>query len=298
MFSAKVRKKSMGMIKHMCVLRFFLVAVMVIILAAATPKVWAFGNNFWADGSKFWADDNGEEEPFEEAYIYFELNNTDGDLGIHALIDGEPWKRLEIEDPNERRMLGVSVRGSLRKQGLTEFFFESAEPTFDELPTEQFFRRSPEGVYEIEGILLDGEELESEVELTHVMPAPPVVYLMIGKKEEVVPAAENCDAEELPEVEAGEQVSISWEEVTDHHSELGGEGDIVVQNYEVVVEIDETLWKTSIILSPDARSFQVPPEILELAEFEDGEAEVKFEVLVRAESYNQTAVESCFVIAE
>ena len=43
-----------------------------------------------------------EEIPFDEAEIFFELNNTDGDLGIHALIDGEPWKRLEIEDPNER----------------------------------------------------------------------------------------------------------------------------------------------------------------------------------------------------
>jgi len=53
MFSAKVREKSIEMTKHMRVLRFFLVAVMVIILAAAAPKVWA--------------EDNGEEIPFEEA---------------------------------------------------------------------------------------------------------------------------------------------------------------------------------------------------------------------------------------
>jgi len=278
MFSAKVREKSIKMIKHMLVLRFFLVAVMVIILAAAVPKVWA--------------EDNGDEIPFDEAYIYFELNNTDGDLGIHALIDGEPWKRLEIEDPNERRMLGVNVRGRLRRQGLTEFFFESAEPTFDELSPERFFRRFPEGEYEIEGISLEGDELESEVEVTHVMPAPPVVYLNGDL------AAEDCDADELPEFEVGQTVIISWDTVEDSHPDLGKDGDIEVHNYEIVVEIDDTPWKTSIILSPDATSFQVPSEILDLAEFEEGEAEVKFEVLVRAESYNQTAVESCFVIVE
>ena len=282
MFSAKVREKSIEITKHMRVLRFFLVAVMFIILTAAAPKVWA--------------EDNGDEIPFDEAYIYFELNNTDGDLGIHALIDGEPWKRLEIEDPNERRMLGVNVRGRLRRQGLTEIFFESAEPTFDELLPEQFFRRFPEGVYEIEGITIEGDELESEVELTHVMPAPPEVYLTIDG--EVVLAAENCDAD-LPEAEVGAPIIINWYPVTDSHPDLGKPGDIEVHNYEVVVEIDETPWKTSIILPSDATSFQVPPEILNLVEFdEEGEAEVKFEVLVRATSYNQTAVESCFVIVK
>ena len=67
----------------------------------------------------------------------------------------------------------LKFRGACGRQGLTEIFFESAEPTFDELSPEEFFRRFPEGDYEIEGITLEGEELESEVELTHVMPAPP-----------------------------------------------------------------------------------------------------------------------------
>ena len=35
--------------------------------------------------------DNGEEPeiPFDEARLFFELNDTDGDLGIHGLIDGD-----------------------------------------------------------------------------------------------------------------------------------------------------------------------------------------------------------------
>jgi len=233
-----------------------------------------------------------EEIPFEEAAIYFELNDTDGDLGIHALIDGEPWKRLEIEDPNERRILNVNVRGRLRRQGLTELFFESAEPTFDELSPEKFFKRFPEGMYEIEGTTLEGDELESEVWVSQVMPAPAQVYV----NEE--PAAEDCDDEELlPVVAKGDPVTLTWDPVTESHPELGESGDIKVMNYEVVVEIDDTLWKTSTILAPQVTEFQVPAEILALAEFAEAE-EVKFEILVRAMNYNQTAVESCFVIAE
>ncbi len=102
-------------------------------------------------------DDDSDEIPFDEASIFFELNNTDGDLGIHALIDGDAWKKLEIEDPNERRMLKIKVQGRLKKQGLTEIFFESAEPTFDELSPAQFFNRFPEGIYEIEGKRIEGD---------------------------------------------------------------------------------------------------------------------------------------------
>ena len=85
-----------------------------------------------------------EEEPFfEEAFIFFELNNTDGDLGIHAKIDGDPWKRLKIEckTGHKKKLLEIKAKGGLRKQGLTEVFFESAEPTFDELTAEEFFER-------------------------------------------------------------------------------------------------------------------------------------------------------------
>jgi hypothetical protein len=247
------------------------------------------------------ADDFEEGEiPFDEAQLYFELNNTDGDLGFHGLIDGEAWKRLNIEDPNERNILRANVRGRLGRQGLTEFFFESAEPTFDELSPERFFRRFPEGTYEIEGITLEGEELEGEVWVSHVMPAPAVI------KVNGVDAAPDCEEENehlFPVVKPNNSVIISWDKVEWSHPNEDGGGagvqppvEISVLNYEVVVEIDDTepTWKSSIILTPDQTAFEVPPEVLDNAV--DGE--VKFEVLVRAENYNQTAVESCFVIDE
>ena len=42
-------------------------------------------------------------------------------------------------------ILLLRASGRLARQGLTELFFESAEPPFDELPPTGFFRRFPEG---------------------------------------------------------------------------------------------------------------------------------------------------------
>lgn len=223
-----------------------------------------------------------EETPLDVAELFFELNNTDGDLGIHGLIDGDAWKQLEIENPREDQILMVRIVRNLAAQGLTEIFFESAEPTFDDLLPEVFFARFPEGTYEISAKTIEGSELESETEVTHLLPAPPLVSVNGSA------AADDCDADQ-PTVMA--PVTISWDPVTESHPELGRTFEpITVVNYEVVVEIDETPFRTSTILPPDVTSFQVPSEILALGE------EIKFEVLVREESFNQTAVESCFVL--
>lgn len=87
----------------------------------------------------------GQDAPpeFGEAQLYLELNHTDGDLGIHGLIDGDEWKSLEIEAPNEQLLMNVWVRNNLRLQGLTEIFFESAEPPFEEVSPATFFKHFP-----------------------------------------------------------------------------------------------------------------------------------------------------------
>ncbi|MDH3640156.1 MAG: hypothetical protein OES09_17075 [Gammaproteobacteria bacterium] len=226
------------------------------------------------------AQDDGEI-PFDVANVFFELNNTDGDLGIHALIDGEPWRKLEIYDINESRILVVRNAGRLRRQGLTELFFESAEPAFDELSPKQFFRRFPEGIYEVEGLTLDGTEMESESEVTHVMPAPPGNILVSGHL-----AAEDCDAS-LPVVD--NPVIIDWDPVTTSHPDIGKTAPIEIVNYQVVVEREEpTPLVFSIDLPPNRTRVRVPRELINLGD------EFKFEILVREASGNQTAVESCF----
>ncbi|MDX1403337.1 MAG: hypothetical protein R3192_02305 [Woeseiaceae bacterium] len=231
------------------------------------------------------------DEEFEEAEVFFELNNTDGDLGIHSAVDGGPWKELEMEGPNGRELLEIDVKSRLRRQGLTQLFYESAEPTFDELDPDKFFRRFPAGEYEIEGESLDGEEIESTTELTHTIPAQPQPY--------VNGIFHDTDCDDDSVVAVGTPVTISWPLVDSCHPTLGepcDPGELEVHNYEVVVEAeipvngDELEVKTSTILPPSATSYTVPNDFIGLTD------EWKFEILVREESFNQTAVESCFVI--
>jgi hypothetical protein len=284
MVSANLREKSIGKMGSMRLLAVLLVPLFGLFLEASALQGWAQDNG-WDQGIR-WAQDNGEEIPFDDAEIYFELNDTDGDLGIHGLIDGEPWRRLEIEDPRERKMLNIFVQGRLRWQGLTELFFESAEPTFDELPPRRFFRRFPQGEYEIEGITLRGEELESTAILTHVLPAPPGNIMV---NEEGVP--EDCDEDLVPSVAA--PVTISWDPVTSSHPELGITGVAVeVVRYQVVVEQEDLGLAFSVELPPAVTQVEIPQAFTDLGE------EFKLEILVREASGNQTAVESCFVVVE
>ncbi|MCG7897481.1 MAG: hypothetical protein JAY99_06225 [Candidatus Thiodiazotropha lotti] len=228
----------------------------------------------------------GDDVPFDEAELFFELNDTDGDLGIHGKVDGDEWKRLQIEDPYDRRMMSVRANGRLKRQGITELFFESAEPTFDELDPTDFFKRFPEGIYEIEGITLDGEERENEVFLSHVIPAAPNNVTING-----VPAAEDCDADLLPVVTA--PVTLAWAPVVDSHAWLGKGGNVEVRYYEVVIEIDDTDYKSTSIIPGDLTQWTVSDmNFFTLSE----EGEYKFEILVRAESGNKSAVESCFIV--
>ena len=246
----------------------------------------------------FAGDDDDDEMEFEVAEVFFELNNTDGDLGIHALVDGEPWRRLTIEDAKEHKMLNAYVRGRLRQQGLTEIFFESAEPPFDELSPERFFRRFPAGTYEIEGKTLSGDELESETEITHAMPAPPSATVN-GQ-----PMSLQCEEEEpgYDAVVTTAPVTIAWEPVALTHPSLGepkNSPDIAIYNYEVVVETElegpdgeEFTTVFSAYPPPGVTSMTVPGEFLAQGDT------FKYEVLAREESWNQTAVESCFLLDE
>jgi len=255
-----------------------------IMVAVASPTSWAFGN----------------AEEFEEAQIYFELNDTDGDLGIHGKIDGGPWKHIRIIDSNYRTIMKVRAKGRLKRQGLTEIFFESSEPTFDELSPEEFFNRFPEGEYMILGWAHEGGLLFSRDEIRHVMPAPPAGITLNGMPDEV--SGEKCDDEDPafdPTEIIGPTATISWEPVTTSHPDLGEEGDITASLYQLVVELEldldgeEFVSVYSVDVPPNVTSMTVPAEFLAQGE------EFKYEILVKEEEGgNQTAVESCFVVQE
>lgn len=220
-----------------------------------------------------------QEVQFTEAELFFELNDTDGDLGIHGSIDGGPWTSLTIEGPGDRKLLDIISRNNLRRQGLTQLFFESAEPSFEELDPAAFFRRFPAGRYEIEGVAQDGHELKRTVALSHVLPAPPGHILLSG-----VPAPENCDVTPLPTIMT--PVVIDWDPVTSSHPEIGASGRVRIVRYQLFVEREGVTF--SLDLPPTITRFTVPTGVTRLGK------EFKFEIIARASNLNQTAIESCF----
>lgn len=263
--------------------------------------IYALAAIFVAAPTLVYADGDGK---LEEAEVFFELNDSDGDLGIHIFADGDAWKELEIEGPYGRELLEIDVKGRLKRQGLTEAFFESDEPCFppplgdeeceDGLDPEKFFKRFPQGWYEIEVETLDGKELENRIFLSQKIPAAPEVLTIGGI---------DYDDEECTVVPGPADVEIVWEEVTRTHEDLGRKKDMPlgknkVINYEFVVEVDEMPWNSKTIIPPakDKVSMTIPKAFFLLAPAE----EYKFEILVRVDNGkgnpgNKSAVEDCFV---
>lgn len=247
-----------------------------------------------------WADEH-DEEPFPVGRLFFQLNDTDEDLGLHLLADGEPWKTLEIDDPRDRRIMLTNLQGRLRRQGLTEFKFESAEPDFETFPAERFFRRFPEGEYDIEAKRLDGEEYETTAVISHVLPAPPGSLSVDG-----LVIDEDCEENVTTSLSAAP--ALGWDAVTMSHPTVGTQPpmmDLGIVRYEVAVERDEVVDEdTEMLISPPLKlevnlevlpgehvvAFQVPPNLLSAGD------EIKFQILVQAENGNETSAESCFVV--
>ncbi len=231
-----------------------------------------------AVASTGWGGSN-DTVPFPVAELFFELNNTDSDLGIHAEIDGEPIKRLTIKSPlRHRTIFEVETSSSLRKQGLSFLGFESAEPTFDELAPDEFFARFPEGSYEITGRSSEDEDdQKSTVMITHVMPAPPHFDH---------PPLAPCD----DPVVVTAPVTIDWDAVMTNHPSVGTAGSVTVERYELAIERGDLGLSFFMELPPNVTEFPVP------ALFTNVPGVVKFEVLVKAAGGNRTAEESCFEI--
>ena len=201
----------------------------------------------------------------DEAEIFIEINDTDGDAGIQIFLDGEGWELMKVFDPFRNKVLVVVAVGSVGIQGVTELFLESAEPSFDEQPLDEFLALFPEGVYRFRGRTTEGRRLKGNAILTHALPDAPM--LLFPDDEEVDPD----DAEFL------------WTLVADPPgSEIVG--------YHVVVECEEPgLQVFTADVGPTVDSITVPPEFLV------GE-ECKWEVLAIEGSGNRTISEAEFEI--
>ena len=134
----------------------------------------------FALGTPAWADDEPNE--ISECDVFIEINATDEDAGWQGILDASPWRSVRVIGPDEnvsngKNFLKVDAQGEARKQGITEYSWESAEPTFDDFSLEDFLARFPEGEYKCDVKFIDGEPKRAteEDELTHCLPDGPVI---------------------------------------------------------------------------------------------------------------------------
>jgi hypothetical protein len=117
----------------------------------------------------------GNAAKLEIARIYIEYNSSANDLGFHVALDGEDWKSLKIVNPVGATIFEVTGKGPYAQLGLTELFFEGAEPTLDEVPLDQLLAKFPVGRYRFLGTTVANKSIDGSALLSHAVPAGPVV---------------------------------------------------------------------------------------------------------------------------
>jgi hypothetical protein len=197
----------------------------------------------------------------DDATMIIELNSTDGDAGLQAFLDGEPWRSMTISSPDGRKLMDVKNKGRLKSFGLTELFTESNEPPFDELPLKKFKRRFPEGKYRFSGETIEARQLIGTAKLSHDIPDGP----------KITSPAEGAT---IPR----DGAVASWEPVPDG-------GGVEISGYRAIVERENPLRVFEVELPPSVTSVTIPPEYLEVG------ARHKIEVQAIDRSGNQTISE-------
>jgi hypothetical protein len=143
--------------RHTRMLTCSLAALVVLIVGVTSPEAWAAKKKLELKISR----------------IYWEYNSSANDLGVHVSLDGEDWRKLKIINPAGRTIFEVEGRGPYRLLGLTELFFEGAEPNLDDFPLENLLARFPEGTYRFTGRTVDGDAIAGTGQFTHAIPAGP-----------------------------------------------------------------------------------------------------------------------------
>lgn len=243
--------------------------------------------------------DDDDEQAFGAVSVIIETNATDCDSGLQFFFDADPWRHVVVSSPRGRPVLVVRPRGALAGYGLTEQFNETNEPVMAELADaapelecdeaegtlEDLFHRFPAGAYEFEGLTVEGEELDGEAVLSHVIPAPPVLL----SPEEDVPADPDGTV-------------VRWERVDGlipvFPNVFGPrgitDGDVEIVAFEIVVDreavdgVEAPLRILDAKVPGDVTEVMLPPGIMEPNSL------YKLEVLQIDRSGNQTIAESTF----
>ncbi|MFN0071628.1 MAG: hypothetical protein ACKVVP_09105 [Chloroflexota bacterium] len=153
----------MKKIHTMRLLSMLLATVFALLVGFTGPGVWA--------------------EEFKIAKIYFEYNASANDLGVHVSLDAEDWELLQITHPNGTMLMEVMPKSGFKKFGLTEMFFEGAEPSLEDVPLRDLLAQFPQGIYKFQGKTVNGTALESLPTLSHAIPAGPRVSAVVDEDE-------------------------------------------------------------------------------------------------------------------
>lgn len=199
----------------------------------------------------------------EIAKIYIEYNASANDLGFHVFLDGEDWKNIAIVNPRGTAIFMVEGSGPYEELGMTELFFEGAEPSLDEVPLDQLLGRFPEGRYRFTGDTVDGNTIGGSAMLSHAVPAAPVVSSQV----------------------VGNTIIIRWNPVVGTPAGFPARP-INVVGYQVLVDPFE------VTLPASSTQVTLPPEFA--ATLSPGA--YPFEVLAIEASGNQTITEGSFVV--
>ena len=209
-----------------------------------------------------------EAKKLSDAFVRFEINATDGDAGVHVFLDGEGWDTMQLTGPNGDVQLNIAGESSVGMQGLTELFFESAEPSFDVQTLDELLALFPEGVYRFKGTTTKGKKIKGKARLNHCIPDGP---------ELIFPA-------EGDGVDPDDAV-FTWGAVADPPG-------CEIVSYEVLVLCEEIDIELALTVNAGITSVTIPPEYLGQGSGE----ECKWEVLAREAGGNQTISETEFEV--
>lgn len=244
----------------------------------------------------------GENVEFGELKVLVEINATDGDVGFHGLADADAWFHMRVDNPDGMKIMNIQAFSSLRAQGLTENFFESAEPLCEEdeeepdelvVPLADFLERFPEGDYTFRASMENGDRAVGAAELTYNLPAAPDISLT----EDMVFGIDEAIIAWAPGEDLGE--ACHDQDLVDDGT-IANPADVEIVGWEVVVEVDDDEAPDRVFsaqVPPDQTSVMVPVEFLQ--PFVDaGFTEFKFEIGAIEESGNQTFSEGGFEVEE
>jgi hypothetical protein len=217
-----------------------------------------------------------EGDVLELGKLLIEHNSTDEDTGFQGFADGEPWNELTITGPANNQILKADTAGGLYDFGLTEFFFETAEPENAVVPIENVLARLAAGTYTFSGEIIDAGPSFVRTSLSHSIPQGPVLNSPLDGATGVDPA----------------NVVVSWAPVT---QDING-WPVTIVGYQVIVEEDAELLFPEGFARP-VLSVHVPATVTSVtlpSEFMRNDACYTYEVLAIEISGNQTIASAAF----